>query len=125
MLIRLNGRTSGTRKGGSKKLLELANLVFDWQITPDRIEICQRADGSFHQLGRGGYGSVYKARLDKIQDVAVKVLNSQAADRDSNSMTKFVSEIEILKACRHANIVQFVGAFASEVIPIMTHICHL
>ena len=59
---------------------------------------------------------VYRAKLDGVTDVAVKVLKPDAASKAS-VLQNFVAEVDILRACRHPHIVNFVGAWADEVSP--------
>ena len=44
-----------------------------WGIRPDEIQILKKADGSDWILGSGGFGSVYKAQMNGVNIVAVKV----------------------------------------------------
>ena len=44
-----------------------------WGIRPDEIQILKKADGSDWILGSGGFGSVYKAHMNGVNIVAVKV----------------------------------------------------
>ncbi len=46
----------------------------DWEIRPESLQILQRPDGTQWELGKGGFGRVYKALRDGVQPVAVKVL---------------------------------------------------
>ena len=44
-----------------------------WGIRPDEIRILKKEDGSDWVLGSGGFGSVYKASMNDVDIVAVKV----------------------------------------------------
>ena len=57
---------------------------------------------------------MYKATLDGLEEVAIKLMKPEAANSES-SIEKFVDEIDILRACRNAHIVTFIGAWANEV----------
>lgn len=79
----------------------------DWKISPDEIEVCRRPDGSWWQLGTGAFGTVYKGLYHGVHDVAVKVLHRL---EDKCHSDAFEREVMLLKALRHHNVVQFLGA---------------
>lgn len=54
----------------------------------------------------GGSGSVFLGLLHGTTDVAIKVICSPSPAQHQS----FIKEIMILKACRHPNIVSFLGA---------------
>lgn len=61
------------------------------------------------EIGRGGYGAVYKARqlqFDRI--VAVKVLNADLTV-DSEGPARFEREAKLISAMKHKNVVAFYG----------------
>lgn len=61
-----------------------------------------------HPLGRGSYGSVYKARMiDTGDTVAVKIIPLTEADEIGNVQ----KEISMLRACNHPNIVRYYGSW--------------
>jgi serine/threonine protein kinase len=53
----------------------------------------------------GGAGAVYLGLLHSTTDVAIKIVSSPTPAQQKN----FIKEILILKACRHPNIVSFLG----------------
>lgn len=57
---------------------------------------------------------VYKARLDGVDDVAVRFIDSQPHTRDS-VRAEFMTEINLLNACRHAGLVSFIGFWEQDV----------
>ncbi|CAM6092053.1 unnamed protein product [Calypogeia fissa] len=57
------------------------------------------------EVGRGGYGKVYRGVLDSGQVVAIKRANLDAIQRN----TEFYNEIELLSRCHHRNLVALVG----------------
>ncbi|CAG9467105.1 unnamed protein product [Pedinophyceae sp. YPF-701] len=61
-------------------------------------------------LGRGSYGSVYKAKNTDTGDfVAIKVIPTSLADSGAAATVR--KEIEILKDCNHPNVVRYHGSF--------------
>lgn len=79
----------------------------DWKITPDEVEVCRRPDGSWWQLGTGAFGTVYKGLYHSVHSVAIKVLHRLEDQCHSDA---FEREVMLLKALRHRNVVQFLGA---------------
>ncbi|KAK9825465.1 hypothetical protein WJX81_005752 [Elliptochloris bilobata] len=79
----------------------------DWEIDPRDITICRHDDGSDFKLGAGAYGTVYKALLNGVQEVAVKIFFDVHTAREEADILR---EVAILKGCRDRNVVQFYGA---------------
>eukprot|EP00252_Welwitschia_mirabilis_P019343 TRINITY_DN4451_c0_g2_i10.p1 TRINITY_DN4451_c0_g2~~TRINITY_DN4451_c0_g2_i10.p1 ORF type:complete len:1530 (+),score=356.29 TRINITY_DN4451_c0_g2_i10:185-4774(+) len=61
-------------------------------------------------LGEGGFGRVYRGRLDDGTNVAVKVLTRD----DQQGGREFVSEIEMLSRLHHRNLVKLIGICTEE-----------
>ncbi|WOL03376.1 rust resistance kinase Lr10 isoform X1 [Canna indica] len=61
-----------------------------------------------HKLGQGGYGCVYKGKLEDGRSVAVKLLNDS-----KGSMKDFFAEVITIGCTYHVNIVTLLG-FCSE-----------
>ncbi|XP_024536834.1 probable LRR receptor-like serine/threonine-protein kinase At1g06840 isoform X1 [Selaginella moellendorffii] len=57
------------------------------------------------QIGKGGYGKVYKGILDDKQVVAIK----RADEESHQGETEFFTEIELLSRIHHRNLVSLVG----------------
>ena len=57
---------------------------------------------------------MYKAELDGVTEVAIKLLKPETATSDS-SARKFLAEIDVLRACRNQHVVAFLGAWAQKV----------
>ncbi len=58
------------------------------------------------ELGRGGYGVVYRARQDVMgRDVAIKILNPEAAQKESE-VERFRREVFHASGLRHPNTIQ-------------------
>lgn len=84
-----------------------AGLVDDWSILPEEVEVCRRPDGTWWQLGTGGFGTVYKGLYHGVHSVAIKIIHHIEEERHKDS---FIREASLLKALRHKNVVQFLGA---------------
>ncbi|KAF8023463.1 hypothetical protein BT93_F0844 [Corymbia citriodora subsp. variegata] len=70
-----------------------------------------KATGAFDEIyciGRGGYGSVFKAKLRSGDVVAVKKLH-QTVDSGQIDQKEFLNEIRALTEIRHRNIVKLEG----------------
>ena len=74
-----------------------------------------------HPLGRGSYGSVYKALFLETGDiVAVKIIPLA----DNNEIFSIQKEIRILRDCNHPNIVRYFGSWrAPEALWIAMEYC--
>ncbi|CAI9260543.1 unnamed protein product [Lactuca saligna] len=75
------------------------------RYTIDEIEKATDFFEKARKIGEGGYGPVFKGRLDQIQ-VAIKVLRPDAAQGRS----QFQQEVEVLSCMRHPNMVLLLGA---------------
>ncbi|GMJ07607.1 hypothetical protein like AT5G12000 [Hibiscus trionum] len=72
------------------------------------IEEIEEATGDFtaeNKIGEGGYGPVYKGKLDHTP-VAIKILRPDAAQ----GKRQFQQEVEVLCSIRHPNMVLLLGA---------------
>ncbi|CAM0913762.1 unnamed protein product [Alopecurus aequalis] len=58
-----------------------------------------------NKLGEGGFGPVYKGKLLKDQDVAVKCLSPNSAQ----GFREFMNEIKLIASLRHKNLVRLLG----------------
>ncbi|WOL07776.1 hypothetical protein Cni_G16524 [Canna indica] len=65
-----------------------------------------------HELGKGSYGAVYKARDIKTSElVAVKVISLTEGEEGYEDIR---GEIEMLQQCSHPNVVRYFGSFQGE-----------
>ncbi|XP_043694468.1 MDIS1-interacting receptor like kinase 2-like [Telopea speciosissima] len=87
---------------------------YDGRIVHENIiEATENFDDK-HCIGKGAYGSVYKATLSTGQVVAVKKLHPLQEDAEMVNKKHFTNEIHALTEIRHRNIVKFYG-FCSHV----------
>jgi len=103
--------SASTASGGD------AAAAAEWEMDPADIAFCtDPATGRRWRLGSGGFGDVYRARYQGSTDVAVKLV----AGASPREQARFANEVAILKALRHTNVVQFLGA-ALEPAPAPAH----
>lgn len=76
-----------------------------WKIDPSNLTFLEE-NGTLVKLGEGGHGVVYKGKLFGNTLVAIKSVQKPSLREQED----FAREIIFLKACRHPNIVQFIGA---------------
>ncbi|KAH9714602.1 protein kinase domain-containing protein [Citrus sinensis] len=86
-------------------------LVATWR-TFSYLELCRATDGFSENnlIGRGGFGSVYKARLGDGMEVAVKVFNLQCG----RAFKSFDVECEMMKSIRHRNLIKVISSCSNE-----------
>lgn len=75
------------------------------KYTIDEIEAATDKFSESMKIGEGGYGPVYKGKLDHTP-VAIKVLRPDAAQ----GRKQFQQEVEVLSCIRHPNMVLLLGA---------------
>lgn len=68
---------------------------------------------TFSKLGRGGFGSVWKAVGPNGEIVAIKLLNPENLE-DDRAVRKFFHEAIILSHLNHQNITRFIDFFPKE-----------
>lgn len=75
------------------------------RYTRDEIEVATNFFSEFYVIGEGGYGKVYKCRLDHTP-VAVKVVSPGAVNKED----EFLKEVEVLSQIRHPHVILLLGA---------------
>ncbi|KAL3500805.1 hypothetical protein ACH5RR_039898 [Cinchona calisaya] len=75
------------------------------KYTIEEIETATNKFSQSSKIGEGGYGPVYKGKLDHTP-VAIKVLRPDAAQ----GRKQFQQEVEVLSCIRHPNMVLLLGA---------------
>ncbi|MQL84727.1 hypothetical protein Taro_017242 [Colocasia esculenta] len=84
-------------------VIESGNLV----ISVQTLRNVTRNFDSENELGRGGFGVVYKGVFDDGSTIAVKRM--EAAVISSKALDEFQSEIAVLSKVRHRNLVSLLG----------------
>jgi hypothetical protein len=90
----------------SRALSILSNNGISYRIyTIEEIETATSKFSNSVKIGEGGYGPVFRGKLDHTR-VAIKVLSADTA----NGMQQFQREVEVLSCMRHPNMVLLLGA---------------
>ncbi|KAJ4958643.1 hypothetical protein NE237_025754 [Protea cynaroides] len=102
-----NIETGQTERIDQGDLFTICN--YDGRIVYENIIQATENFDDKYCIGKGGYGSVYKAILSTGQLVAVKKLHPLQEDADMVNNNHFTNEIRALTEIRHRNIVRFYG----------------
>lgn len=87
----------------SKSLIESGNLVISVQV----LRSATQNFSSDNELGRGGFGTVYKGKLPDKSLIAVKRMEFNSIS--SQCLDEFHAEISVLSKVRHRNLVSLMG----------------
>ncbi|GKV51678.1 hypothetical protein SLEP1_g58309 [Rubroshorea leprosula] len=103
----LTGSGSASRNsgsvGGESHVIEAGNLVISVQV----LRNVTKNFASENELGRGGFGVVYKGELDDGTKIAVKRM--EAGVISSKALDEFQAEIAVLSKVRHRHLVSLLG----------------
>ncbi|XP_051131327.1 receptor protein kinase TMK1-like [Andrographis paniculata] len=94
---------SASINSGESHVIEAGNLVIS-------VQLLRNATKNFapqNELGRGGFGVVYKGELDDGATIAVKRM--EAGVISSKALREFQSEIAVLSKVRHRHLVSLLG----------------
>jgi hypothetical protein len=102
--------TEENQVGGNNNVLQDVFTIwnFDGKIVYENIMEATEEFDDKYLIGVGGHGSVYKAKLQTGQVVAVKKLHSVANGENLN-LKSFTNEIQALTEIRHRNVVKLYG----------------
>ncbi|KAL3519608.1 hypothetical protein ACH5RR_017757 [Cinchona calisaya] len=70
-----------------------------------RIKIATNSFNEANKLGEGGFGTVYKGKLEDGQQIAVKRLSSHSGQ----GMEEFKNEVILISKLQHRNLVRLLG----------------
>ncbi|KAK9211692.1 hypothetical protein WN943_001069 [Citrus x changshan-huyou] len=84
-------------------------LTFEGKIVYEEIISATNDFNAEHCIGKGGHGSVYRAKVPSGEIFAVKKFHSPLPGEMSFQQEEFLNEIQALTEIRHRNIVKFYG----------------
>ncbi|XP_019187953.1 PREDICTED: receptor protein kinase TMK1-like [Ipomoea nil] len=94
---------STSTHGGESHMIESGNLVISVQV----LRNITKNFSPENELGRGGFGVVYKGELEDGSKIAVKRMESGVIT--SKALEEFRSEIDVLSKVRHRHLVSLLG----------------
>lgn len=102
----MTGSGAGSRNSsgmGESHVIESGNLIISVQV----LRNVTKNFSSENELGRGGFGVVYKGELDDGTKIAVKRM--EAGIITNKALDEFQSEIAVLSKVRHRHLVSLLG----------------
>ncbi|KAH1247697.1 Receptor-like serine/threonine-protein kinase SD1-8 [Glycine max] len=92
---------SKTKKSNDRQLQDVDVPLFDL------LTITAATDNFLlnNKIGEGGFGPVYKGKLEGGQEIAVKRLSS----RSGQGITEFITEVKLIAKLQHRNLVKLLG----------------
>ncbi|KAM5575727.1 MDIS1-interacting receptor like kinase 2-like [Rosa sericea] len=97
-------------EGMHPKEFELRSmLIFEGKLLYEEIVKATEDFDDAYCIGKGGTGTVYKAKLPSDDLVAVKKLHSTHCDGERSFEKEFLNEVMALTGIRHRNIVKLYG----------------
>ncbi|KAH6798913.1 hypothetical protein C2S51_035397 [Perilla frutescens var. frutescens] len=99
----LTNNGSGSLNSSRSHVIEAGNMVI-------AVQVLRNVTNNFsaeNEVGRGGFGVVYKGELDDGTEIAVKRM--EAGVTSSKALDEFQSEIDILSKVRHRHLVSLLG----------------
>ncbi|KAL8494475.1 hypothetical protein ACS0TY_025325 [Phlomoides rotata] len=112
LILRGRARNSDEEAMSRKKYENSESLIWEREGKLTFGDLVQATEGFDEKycIGRGGFGSVYRADLESGQIVAVKKLNmSDSSDIPMTNLKSFENEIRTLTEVRHRNIIKLFG----------------
>ncbi|KAK9812013.1 hypothetical protein WJX73_008959 [Symbiochloris irregularis] len=109
-----DGSSVGQLEGSPTHNVEVdrCTMQFDWHIQPNRLVV--RGGAEARPIGQGAYGVVYEGILDGFKPVAIKFLHPGNRPIHLSTRARFMGEVDLLRACRDKNVVDFKGAWVQQ-----------
>ncbi|XP_071705649.1 receptor-like kinase TMK3 [Rutidosis leptorrhynchoides] len=98
-----SGSQTGSGRTGESHVIESGNLIISVQVLRNVTKNFAREN----ELGRGGFGVVYKGQLDDGTKIAVKRMESGVIS--NKALDEFQAEIAVLSKVRHRHLVSLLG----------------
>ncbi|XP_015062196.1 receptor-like kinase TMK3 [Solanum pennellii] len=102
-LSTVNASGSASIHSGESHMIEAGNLLISVQV----LRNVTKNFSPENELGRGGFGVVYKGELDDGTQIAVKRM--EAGIVSNKALDEFRSEIDVLSKVRHRHLVSLLG----------------
>ncbi|KAK7338983.1 hypothetical protein VNO77_19618 [Canavalia gladiata] len=97
-----------TAENSSHKVIEELSEVKLQELLLFNLEKLVTATDNFHlsnKLGKGGFGPVYKGKLQDGQEIAVKRLSRESGQ----GLEEFMNEVVVISKLQHRNLVKLLG----------------
>ncbi|KAJ4952851.1 hypothetical protein NE237_029683 [Protea cynaroides] len=102
-LTESSSQSRDSSRMGESHVIEVGNLIISVQV----LRNVTKNFAPENELGRGGFGVVYKGELDDGTQIAVKRM--EAGVISTKALDEFQSEIAVLSKVRHRHLVSLLG----------------
>ncbi|KAI4296584.1 hypothetical protein L6164_036533 [Bauhinia variegata] len=107
----LSWKLTAKQTGSRKKMIKDKTQVKLEELPLVSFEKLATATNNFHSsnmLGRGGFGVVYKGKLQDGQEIAVKMLSRASVQ----GLEQFMNEVAVISKLQHRNLIKLIGCCA-------------
>merc|ERR1711971_1208821 len=89
----------------------------EYELDLSRVQIMEK-------VGAGMTAEVFRGKLDKTQEVAVKVIEWNKSAMTERHQTLFIREVSVMAQTKHPNLVRFLGIVSAQrPLRIVTEFC--